>query len=66
MNKIINSLLNQIKDNFEQKNRNLKIEKPEEYNQKLEKHIFSMFMFIASILTLFAIFITFFIMQFLT
>ncbi len=66
MNKIINSLLNQIKDNFEQKNSNLKIEKPEEYNQKLEKHIFSMFMFIASILTLFAIFITFFIMQFLT
>lgn len=65
VNKILNYLLKQVKENFESNNNELKIKNPEKYYQKLESRIFFTFVFIASVLTLVGVFITFFIMEYI-
>lgn len=65
MNKLIKEFLDRIKVNFEENNKELKKEFPEEYKQALDKHIFRIYMFVCVTIMMFGIFITFFITEIL-
>lgn len=65
MNKILNYLLTQLKNNFEKNHQDMKVNDPDKYYRKLENRTFLGFLFIASVITLFGIYITILIMNYL-
>lgn len=65
MNNLIKSLITNIKNDFEKNNIDLKKQDPQLYKEKLEKHIFRIYMFVAVIIMSFGVFVTFFITEIL-
>lgn len=63
MNEIIRTFIERLKNNFEKNNVKLKNENPVEYEEKLEKYIFKMYMFVCVVIMFFGIFVTFFITE---
>lgn len=63
MNEIIRTFVERLKNNFEKNNIKLKNENPIEYEEKLEKYIFKMYMFVCVVIMFFGIFVTFFITE---
>ena len=65
MNEIIKIFVERLKNNFEENNKELKNEKPIEYEEKLEKYIFRMYMFVCVVIMFFGVFVTFFVTEIL-
>lgn len=63
MNEIIKTFVERLKNNFEKNNIKLKNEDPKEYEEKLEKYIFKMYMFVCVVIMFFGIFVTFFVTE---